>query len=412
MANQVYANGREVACKAAAGKAIAAFPDVCMTPPENPATPPGVPVPYPNTGMASDTTDGSTSVKISGKEVLLKDKSHFKKSSGDEAGSAAKKGVVTSVNRGKVYFTAWSMDVKFEGLNVVRHLDMTTHNHASFPSNTGPWPYLDKMAVEAGGACEEDAKKEKAACEGIADPCATLGTTKPKQKKRSREAADLADKAAADECLAARRCFLQPYEAKASTTKTGCCHPQTGHHLIEASSLFEDGRGDPGDKPLKGVNTGTVPYNEDDAPCVCAEGTFQYNGTHGLMHTLQSAENAKLPTGKLDLQGGGETAKDFHKTTYKDARKNGVDAMKKVFPESGCKEGCLEKQLDNYHKQCGLEDDTPVKAVTTGNRKQADVDYAEREAKRRSNEVLKQRYDDFDLDAFADSLGIPSFPFR
>jgi hypothetical protein len=25
-------------------------PDVCFTPPENPATPPGVPVPYPNTG--------------------------------------------------------------------------------------------------------------------------------------------------------------------------------------------------------------------------------------------------------------------------------------------------------------------------------------------------------------------------
>ena len=39
MSNQVYANGREVACKAAAGKSICAFPDVCMTPPENPATP-------------------------------------------------------------------------------------------------------------------------------------------------------------------------------------------------------------------------------------------------------------------------------------------------------------------------------------------------------------------------------------
>jgi hypothetical protein len=35
MANEVYANGREVACKAAAGKSICAFPDVCMTPPEN-----------------------------------------------------------------------------------------------------------------------------------------------------------------------------------------------------------------------------------------------------------------------------------------------------------------------------------------------------------------------------------------
>ena len=62
---------------------------------------------------------------------MLKNKSYFKQSTGDEAGCAAKKGVVTSVNSGKVYFTAWSMDVKFEGENVVRHLDMTTHNHAS-----------------------------------------------------------------------------------------------------------------------------------------------------------------------------------------------------------------------------------------------------------------------------------------
>ena len=109
MANDVFANGREVACKAGDGKSICAFPDVCMTPPENPATPPGVPVPYPNTGMAQDTTDGSRSVQISGKEVMLKNKSYFKKSTGDEAGCAAKKGVVTSINRGKVYFIAWSM---------------------------------------------------------------------------------------------------------------------------------------------------------------------------------------------------------------------------------------------------------------------------------------------------------------
>ena len=83
MGNQVYANIMEVSCKAAAGKSICAFPDVCFTPPQTPATPPGVPIPYPNTGMASDCTDGSSSVKISGKEVMLKNKSYFKKSTGD-----------------------------------------------------------------------------------------------------------------------------------------------------------------------------------------------------------------------------------------------------------------------------------------------------------------------------------------
>ena len=53
MANDVFANSREITCQAGSGKTIAPFPDVCMTPPENPATPPGVPVPYPNIGMAS-----------------------------------------------------------------------------------------------------------------------------------------------------------------------------------------------------------------------------------------------------------------------------------------------------------------------------------------------------------------------
>ncbi len=146
MANEVYANGRELSCKAGSGKTICAFPDVCFTPPETPATPPGVPIPYPNTGLTTDTTNGSKTVKISGQEVMLKNKSYFQKSSGDEAGCAAKKGVLTSVNMGKVYFTTWSMDVKIEGENVVRHLDLTTHNHMSVPGNSPPWPFLDKAA--------------------------------------------------------------------------------------------------------------------------------------------------------------------------------------------------------------------------------------------------------------------------
>src|SRR5262252_4067534 len=114
MGCEVYANNNMIACKAADGKTIAAFPDVCFTPPLTPATPPGVPIPYPNTGMASDSTSGSTSVQISGQEIMLKNKSYFSRSSGDEAGSAPQKGVMTSQQMGKVYFNAWSMDVKVE----------------------------------------------------------------------------------------------------------------------------------------------------------------------------------------------------------------------------------------------------------------------------------------------------------
>ena len=153
MSNQVYANSMEVSCKQAAGKSICAFPDVCMTPPQTPGTPPGVPIPYPNTGLASDCTSGSTSVQISGQEVMLKNKSYFKRSSGDEAGSAPMKGVITHKNMGKVYFAKWSMDVLIEGENVVRSLDLTTHNHASDPGQIAT-VYTDETfaaAVAAGG---------------------------------------------------------------------------------------------------------------------------------------------------------------------------------------------------------------------------------------------------------------------
>lgn len=158
MANQVYANNMEISCKAADGKSIACFPDVCFTPPQTAATPTGVPIPYPNTGMAKDTTKGSKTVKISGKEVMLKDKSYFKTSYGDEAGNAPKKGIITSKIKGKVYFTSWSMDVKFEGKSVVRHMDLTTHNHASQPSQTPPHPYLDAAAIGNAPECK-DAEK-------------------------------------------------------------------------------------------------------------------------------------------------------------------------------------------------------------------------------------------------------------
>lgn len=159
MANNVFANGREIVCKAGDGKTICAFPDVCFTPPDKvPPTPPGVPIPYPNTGFAKDTTNGSKNVKISKKEVLLKNKSYYKTSTGDEAGCATKKGILTSKTKGKVYFNAWSMDVKVEGENVARHLDLTTHNHGS-GGQTPPFPDLDAMEV-GGQSCKSIFRKE------------------------------------------------------------------------------------------------------------------------------------------------------------------------------------------------------------------------------------------------------------
>ncbi|MBZ9708668.1 DUF4150 domain-containing protein [Mesorhizobium sp. ESP7-2] len=143
----VYANGLEVACKAQSNKVIAAFPDVCFTPPENPATPPGVPVPYPSFGLDSDTDSGTGTVKIGGQTITQKNKSYYTKTSGTEAGCAAKKGVITSVNTGKEYAVAWSSDVKADGEPVSRMTDLSTNNHASPTGNAPPWPKVGQLTV-------------------------------------------------------------------------------------------------------------------------------------------------------------------------------------------------------------------------------------------------------------------------
>ena len=144
MGNEVFANGNEIACKSGDGKVIAAFPDVCLSPPSPPAGP--IPVPYPDTSFSKDMKNGSKKVKINGKEVMLKDKSFYKTSPlGNEAATKSLgAGVVSHVITGKTYFVAWSMDVKFEGQNVDRHIDLTTSNHASpmgdtpiIPNNEG-----------------------------------------------------------------------------------------------------------------------------------------------------------------------------------------------------------------------------------------------------------------------------------
>jgi len=140
MGCDVYAYNNEIACKAADNKVIAAMPDVCLSPPSPPAGP--VPVPYPDTSFSKDMQNGSKTVLIKGKEVMLKDQSFYKTSPlGDEAATNSFGGnVVSHVITGKTYFLAWSMDVKFEGQNVDRHLDITTSNNASPITTTLPGP--------------------------------------------------------------------------------------------------------------------------------------------------------------------------------------------------------------------------------------------------------------------------------
>ena len=281
----------EISCKAGDGQSICEFPDVCFTPPENLATPPGVPVPYPNTGLSSDTDEGSRAVLIYGKEIMLKNKSDFKKSMGDEAGCAAKKGIITSTNRGKVYFIAWSMDVKAEGENVVRHLDMTTHNHAS-PIGTGSAPtvHVDRIALMNSTACATEKgeiethcgkKLEKAKC-----PSSKKVADAKKKKRRARsDAGKAAAQAEIDEahrdyaaeiqqnpCQRALRCAMMPYRQG----KRACCPHQTPEHIIQGAQFFY-GKSTGGRR-----RNNCTSYSYRGAPCVCAEGGATV-ATHGLL---------------------------------------------------------------------------------------------------------------------------------
>lgn len=342
MSNEVYANGNEVSCKAAAGKSICAFPDVCFTPPLTPATPPGVPIPYPNTGMASDTSGGSKTVQISGSEVMKKDSSYFKQSTGDEAGSAPKKNVITSKIKGKCYYTAWSMDVKIEGENVVRHLDMMTHNHASGPGGTPPWVYQDMMAAKA-GACEAQEADEQTKCAGATPHSSGKGLNCPPG------------------CAEAKACILKPK----SEDKDFCCHPNTtGHHLVEVHCFTNVGArsGQQVGKNLHGLGN----YREQRAPCVCASESAS-TGTHKLMHDVQGKQERAYGYMRRDepLAAWGKGRNEASYWNYAEAREAGVAAHKKAFPH--CNSECTRRQLDEYHKGdppagAGVDDDTALRS--------------------------------------------------
>jgi len=120
MGQTTFANSRGIAHKGSGGMSVV-FPDVCKTP--SPAGP--VPIPYPNIGKASDTSQGPKKVTTDGKMPMVKG-AKYSTSTGDEAGSAG--GVISGVNKGECEFMMYSFDVKFEGRNVCRLGDPLWHN--------------------------------------------------------------------------------------------------------------------------------------------------------------------------------------------------------------------------------------------------------------------------------------------
>ena len=244
MPADVFANGMEVACKSGAAKVICAFPDVCLSPPTPPAGP--VPLPYPVTSMDSDTADGSRTVKIRGAEVMLKSSSNYKKCMGDEAATKTLgMGVVTHCIGGKTYFAAWSSDVKIEGENADRNLDITNSNGQSMTNQTA-WPNTATLKLPSGEKCSD--------------------------------------------VLDAAGVVIHPYKKADKVCKSG----QQSDHIIQ-NACFENSRG-------KGGIATFPDYKLEEAPCICLNDATNPKTQHGKKTKAQNAvtaewkENGENPT--------------------------------------------------------------------------------------------------------------------
>jgi len=66
MSQTTFVNGRGIVHKGSGGVSVV-FPDVCKTP----IGPAVVPIPYPNVGKASDTSNGPKSVIIDGQMPMV-----------------------------------------------------------------------------------------------------------------------------------------------------------------------------------------------------------------------------------------------------------------------------------------------------------------------------------------------------
>jgi len=127
MSKNVFANGREISAAKDDTNVMGAMPDICLSPPSPPAGP--IPIPYPNFAQASDTASGARSVNVGGDQVGMKSSSNFSKCSGDEAATQSLgMNVVDHCIQGKTVAQAWSFDVKVEGKNATRLLDLTVNN--------------------------------------------------------------------------------------------------------------------------------------------------------------------------------------------------------------------------------------------------------------------------------------------
>jgi hypothetical protein len=273
------------------------------------------------------------------------------------------------------------MDVKVEGENVVRNLDMTTHNHASTPAN-GAAPMVHTAAVALGKvkACASEAQEIEKKCTGEPkpDPCpailgvpikagsesgvgkikasfkarglsaAAMKEVKP-QVKLARASTTVAEKSDKAACTRAMRCLLRPYGEEKDGVK-GCCPGQTPHHIPPWSTT----------KSVSGNNV-----KHDNALCICLEGAGHSIGSHGKHHhginfTLQQMSSTP-GTGVVK-----STNSSGH-TIFSAPLKQHVAASAAVTEaQNGCSKECIEEQLNKQYGDEALKKSATHNASTTG----------------------------------------------
>jgi hypothetical protein len=148
---------------------------------------------------------------------------------------------------------------------------------------------------------------------------------------------DFAKSANKDECHKALRCVMVPY-------KKGCCPGQTPDHAIDVGAFMRRSRKDA--TPI----IGWANYDQNEAPCVCAEGPNQTTATHGQL---------SIRRGVMAL-----LARPKRTWSRQSAATAGAKAVVKTFPGSGCTQACLEAQINNYHDKAKSTDpERPIKTA-------------------------------------------------
>lgn len=133
-----------------------------------------------------------------------------------------------------------------------------------------------------------------------------------------------------DPCIRARKCLLVPYSKQNSNSGEGCCPGQTGHHLI----------------PDSAASAGScTPYNINDAPVMCLEGSTNKGGwgSHGNAHARLKLKLKEYRDNEL------EWGRSPNIISYDDMAEKAVDAVRLSNAALQCDKNCLLAQLKAYY---------------------------------------------------------------